>query len=71
MDVLFFFRKALLKYNIHILMMVKRAEGAEKEMEKGDYVSVIRGGQKAEYFVNYPHPSGTWIPKLDNANNIS
>jgi len=46
--------------------MVKRVEGAEKPLTKDDYVSTVRGGQKIEYFFNYPHPSGTWARKLEH-----
>ena len=39
------------------------AEGAEKPLDKRDYLPITRGGDKVEYFFKYPHPSGAWLQK--------
>lgn len=39
--------------------MPVKAQGGERELTKDDRVSIIRGGQKIGYFMNYPNASGS------------
>jgi len=43
--------------------MGRKAEGAEKQLTKSDYLPKIQGGQSIGYFDKVPNASGAWIPK--------